>query len=120
MKRLLQISVMMALFTLALPNRSVAQCNDELLEEPAALLEKFTYLRDFKIRMKKAKKNQLAPTAAYSVILNKGTKYRFITNSDASQDGQVIMELFDRKVEPSSSEYHFPFEACIYLPTIYL
>jgi hypothetical protein len=53
------------------------QCNEELVKDCTAKLENATYLKDFRVRLKKAEKNKPMPVARYTVYLNKGTHYRF-------------------------------------------
>ena len=103
MEKLLKYSMILALLVFAVPQDSQAQCNDQLLDKPAGLLEEFTYLRDFRAKLKKGKKGKIQPSAQYSLIMNKGTKYRFITNSAAEFTGHIVFELYDRRGKLISS-----------------
>ena len=75
-----------------------AQCNEELVKMATAELKNSTYLKDFRIRLKKAEKNKPAPVARYSVYLNKGTHYRFSICNSPDFEGKAIMQLFDSDV----------------------
>lgn len=92
MKNIIILSVLLSLFFFA-PGAG-AQCSDDLMSEVAASLEGYNYLKDYKVMMKKAKKNQLPPKASYSIILNKGTKYRFLINDSDELLGQLKFELY--------------------------
>ena len=101
---MIALRTLIVLLLLGLSGSAVmAQCDDTLLDEPADKLGKFVYLRDFKARLKKGKKGKLAPQLTYSVILNKGTAYRFIMNSADGFNGTIVMDLFDRRGKLISS-----------------
>ncbi|MBI4647941.1 MAG: hypothetical protein HY738_15470 [Bacteroidia bacterium] len=72
-----------------------SQCNDELINICALDIGEATYLKEFKVRLKKAKKGKPAPVARFSVVLNKGTHYRFTTCNAKEYDGEVILQLYD-------------------------
>lgn len=72
-----------------------AQCNDELVNMCALDVGDATYLKDFKIRLKKGKKNKPAPVARFSVVLNKGTHYRLSVCDAQEFEGEVILQLYD-------------------------
>ncbi|PLX12900.1 MAG: hypothetical protein C0594_01905 [Marinilabiliales bacterium] len=72
-----------------------AQCNDELVNICALDIGEATYLKDFKVRLKKAKKGKPAPVARYSVVLNKGTHYRFSVCNAQEFEGEAILQLYD-------------------------
>jgi hypothetical protein len=71
-----------------------AQCNDQLLASGAELLEKYTYLKDFRVRLKKGKKNEI-PEIRQSIILSKGTKYRLVSADAEEFPGKLIVSLFN-------------------------
>ncbi|HBF87207.1 MAG TPA: hypothetical protein DDX39_01095 [Bacteroidales bacterium] len=56
-----------------------------------------TYIKDFKVRLKKAKKNENPPVAKYSVVLNKNTVYRFSVCSATEFEGKAIIQLYDKE-----------------------
>jgi hypothetical protein len=92
MTRFLTLITALTFTLLAAP--SFAQCNDQLLDTSLGAIEKFTYLKDFKVRLKKSKKTKPA-VAQYTVVLSKGTKYRFSTANASEFDGKLIFDLFD-------------------------
>jgi len=71
-----------------------AQCNDQLIDLCMEQQASFTYLKDFKVRLKKSKKNS-AQVAKYSVMLTKGTKYRFTTANASEYESNVVFTLYD-------------------------
>lgn len=81
-------------FTFLVSSASFGQCNDQLLDMGLESIEKFTYLKDFKVRLKKSKKSKPA-VAQYTVVLSKGTKYRFSTANASEFEGKLIFDLFD-------------------------
>jgi len=86
--------LLLAIVLTAFTYNANAQCNDKLLEKGAELLEKYTYLKDVRVRLKKAKKNEVAEQRA-SVILSKGTKYRIVGAEAKEFDGKLIVSLFN-------------------------
>lgn len=93
MKRFTITLVFASLFMM-LGAKGYAQCNDQLLDIGLSEIEKFTYLKDFKIRLKKSKKSKPS-VAQYTVVLSKGTKYRFTTTNATEFDGKLVFDLYD-------------------------
>ena len=86
-------AILTIFLSLVLASGVRAQCDDNLISEVAQNLEGYNFLKDYKVMMKKGKKNQLPPKASYTVILNKGTKYRFLINDAEELPGQLKFEL---------------------------
>ena len=72
-----------------------AQCGlalkDEIMKE---VVGKATYLKDFRVRLEpvatsKKKKEE------FSILLNKGTHYRFNVKADSSCTDQIVLKLYD-------------------------
>ena len=73
-----------------------AQCGDELVDICVSKLgTSCTYLKEFKIKLKKAKKNEPAPVARFAVVLNKGTHYRFSVCNAEEFEGKAVIQLYD-------------------------
>lgn len=72
-----------------------AQCGDELVNDCASDLDGATYLKDFRVQLEKAPTNAPAPVKRISVVLNKGTTYKFSVCDAAEYDGQSIIQLYD-------------------------
>jgi hypothetical protein len=83
-----------------------AQCNDQLLNVAIEAAGDFTYLKDFKVKMKKAKRNSPAPTMKYTVMLSKGNKYKLVGASAQDYDGKIVFELYDQRGKIGSSYNH--------------
>lgn len=72
-----------------------AQCNEQLVNVCYPTIDGYTYLKDFKFRLKEASPENLKPTAKFQLILSKDTKY-LLTACDAEEyEGKVIYQLFD-------------------------
>jgi hypothetical protein len=54
-----------------------------------------TYLKDFVVELQAAQGNEKAPSAKYSLLLNKDTRYRFTICTDDDSPGKGIIQLFD-------------------------
>lgn len=72
-----------------------AQCGDELVDDCAADLEGSVYLKDFRVKLEQAEKNQPAPVKRISVVLNKGTTYHFSVCNAAEYEGNAVIQLYD-------------------------
>lgn len=87
--------ILLTVFALMFGGFSYSQCNDQLVNLCAMSTDGATYIKDFKARMKKAKKNEPAPVAKYSVVLNKNTVYRFNVCNATEFAGKAIIQLYD-------------------------
>lgn len=94
---------MLALLVLPLIAEVFAQCNDKLLELAAARLERFNYSKDFKVRLKKAKKGAQAPSHRVTVILNRGFRYKIYTTSAAEYKNKLVVDLYDSELKIAST-----------------
>lgn len=54
-----------------------------------------TYLKDYPIQLQSAQGNEKAPTAKYSLILQKDTKYRLTICTDDDSPGKGFVQLYD-------------------------
>ena len=77
------------------PKQSSAQCGlalkDEVMKD---IVGKATYLKDFRVRLEpietaKKKKEE------FSILLNKGTHYRFSVKADSACTDQIVLKLYD-------------------------
>lgn len=76
-------------------NNSFSQCNDQLVNVCALDNNGATYIKDFKVKLKKAKKKEAAPVAKYQVALSKNTTYRVNSCNATEFAGEAIVQLFD-------------------------
>ena len=72
-----------------------AQCNEQLVNKCYPTIDGYTYLKDFKFKLKAASEANPRPTAKFQLILSKDTKY-FLTACNSGEYGEkVIFQLFD-------------------------
>lgn len=76
-----------------------AQCNDKLLEIAATKLEGFNYSKDFRVRLKKAKKGEPAPSHRVTVILNRGFRYKIYTTTASEYKNRLVADLYDSEMK---------------------
>jgi len=76
-----------------------AQCNDKLLEIAATKLQNYNYTKDFKVRLKKAKKGEQAPSHRATVILNRGFRYKIFTTSAVEFHNKLVVDLYDSEMK---------------------
>ena len=88
---ILFLSMMFTAFTLS----SFAQCGDELVDDCASDIGNATYLKDFKVQLQKAEKNQPSPVHRISVVLNAGTTYKFSVCNAPEYEGAAIIQIYD-------------------------
>ena len=69
-----------------------------------------TYLKDFIVQLDAADPGEKAPIAKFSMILSKGTLYRFTICNSESSEGEAIIRLFSTSsligtnLDPSSGQ----------------
>lgn len=90
-ERIILIVACLTLFSLG----GFAQCGDELVDDCASDIGEATYLKDFKIQLEKAEKNQPVPVHRVSVVLNAGTTYKFSVCNAPEYEGAAIIQLYD-------------------------
>ena len=72
-----------------------AQCNEQLVNKCYPTIDGYTYLKDFKFRLKEASTENPRPTAKFQLILSKDTKYLLTACNAEEYPGKVIYQLFD-------------------------
>lgn len=93
MKRLCIISVL-AFLLMGFATNVDAQCKQQLVYQCATQTEKAIYLRDFNTKLKREKDVE-ETGMKWTVVLNKGTQYRFsLCAPDGFQD-LVVLTLYD-------------------------
>jgi hypothetical protein len=109
------LTLVFALFLLHI--ESYSQCNQKVVYECATNNGNAVYLKDFNAKLQKAKKNEPSSEAKFSVVLNKGTHYRFNLCDPVGFEGRSVLKLFSANKmlastfdEKSGKEYkHFDF-----------
>ncbi|HAN00757.1 MAG TPA: hypothetical protein DCQ26_19355 [Marinilabiliales bacterium] len=86
-----------SLLVLLLPGHSniFAQCGLALKDVVLKEIGKATYLKDFRVRLEEGKNNSKPPSEEFTILLNKGTHYRFNIKADSTCEDQVILKLYD-------------------------
>ncbi|PIE86168.1 MAG: hypothetical protein CSA05_01815 [Bacteroidia bacterium] len=93
MKRIIVSSVF--IFALLLINSGIqAQCNQKVVYKCATDVQGAIYLRDFNAKLKKSKKTGPPPIAKFSVVLNKGTHYRFRLCDPIGFENRSVLYLY--------------------------
>lgn len=80
-----------------------AQCNDQLLDIASEKLAGFVYVNNFKVKLQEVKKKKDPRNVTYTVILNKGVKYRFVVVSAEEYESKMIFDLMGYKGKLASS-----------------
>lgn len=91
MKRFIIIALLVSWFATDVN----AQCNEELVNKCYPTMAGFTYLKDFKFRLKETSEATPKPTAKFQLILSKNTKYLLTACNAEEYPGKVIYQLFD-------------------------
>ena len=78
------------------PEVAFSQCNDKLVDKCYPTLGDYTYLKDFKFKLKPGTPGGTKPTAKFQLILSKNTKYRLTACNAEEYPGKVIFQLFDQ------------------------
>jgi hypothetical protein len=87
-------ALFLVLFAVFTASKANAQCGIALKDEVMKEIGKATYLKDFRVRLEEntpAKQGK----EEFSILLNKGTHYRFTIKSDSVCTDQVILKLYD-------------------------
>ncbi len=81
-----------------------AQCKQQVVYACATDYGKSLYLRDFNTKLKKPKKGATLSGTKWSVVLNKGTRYRFKLCTQSGHKERIVLTLFDAK-HPEQTPY---------------
>lgn len=82
-------------FVLIAPQKTQAQCGMALKELVLQEIGKATYLKDFRVRLDEGRNPKKPPVKEFSILLNKGTHYRFNIKADSTCNDQVLLKLYD-------------------------
>jgi hypothetical protein len=84
--------VFLILFSIVSANVS-GQCDDAFINSCSNGGEKVKYIKHFRIRFAEAPNVKKRSEGMFTLMLNKGSHYRFLICNDASKPGSTIMEL---------------------------
>jgi hypothetical protein len=93
MKRII-ISIVLIFALVSVKYEALAQCNQKVVYKCATDNDGAIYLRDFNAKLKKSKTTGPAPVAKFSVVLNKGTHYRFNLCDPPGFEGRSVLYLY--------------------------
>lgn len=83
-----------------------AQCKQTFVYACAKENGNAIYLRDFNVKLRgKRRRDESAPVARFSIVLNKGTRYRFNLCPDEDSKGRAVLKLYDGKRKLASTFY---------------
>lgn len=78
------------------PVETQAQCNEQLTNQCALEVgDNATYLKEFPAKLKRKRRNDPIPHAPFTVVLNKGTHYRFTLCNAVDYEGEGVLQLYD-------------------------
>jgi len=72
-----------------------AQCGLALKEVVLQEIGNATYLKDFRVTLERGTNPKKPPAQEFSILLNRGSHYRFNIKADKDCDDQVILKLYD-------------------------
>ncbi len=87
--------VIAMLISIGVSHNAMGQCGIALKDEAVKYIDGATYLKDFRVRFEKGKYPGKTPSQEFSILLNKGTKYRFNIKADSACNDQPILKLYD-------------------------
>ncbi|MGZ3862963.1 MAG: hypothetical protein ACXVPN_11170 [Bacteroidia bacterium] len=71
------------------------KCNsDSIYEEAVKRLKKFSLIKDYRVYLKKNKKNDPEDYEYFNLTLNRGVKYKFTTVNSPEFDGKLVLNLY--------------------------
>ncbi len=95
MKKIAILFSLAVLFIFAGTNKAEAQCKQQMVYKCATEGGNAIYLRDFNTKLNKIKTGSSDPGTKWTVVLNKGTRYRFILCTPPGFENEVVLTLFD-------------------------
>lgn len=104
MNKIILSLIFIGFIVVATSNSANAQCKQQVVYSCATNNGKAMYLRDFNTKLKKAKGSKPSGTK-WSVVLNKGTHYRFNLCPQSGYEDRVVLTLFDARHPEDSKPY---------------
>ncbi len=104
MNRIIFSLIFVGLIVFIKPITTTAQCKQQVVYSCATNNGKAIYLRDFNTKLKKSKGGKLSGTK-WSVMLNKGTHYRFNLCTQSGYADRIVLTLFDARHPEDSAPY---------------
>jgi hypothetical protein len=105
MKKIAILIAITTFFIFAPKEEVKAQCKQQKVYECARQGGNAIYLRDFNTKLRSVKSSADLNGTKWPVVLNRGTRYRFILCTPAGSGNDVKLTLFDSK-SPETSPYN--------------
>lgn len=93
--RFLRLLLLLVIAVVFQAQNSFAQCDNSQRREAYKRLDGGTYLRDFKVSLPE-KSGRRVPVEELSVLLNKGSRYRFVAQGDPQRPGNPVVRIYDQ------------------------
>lgn len=106
MNRIAVALIFVLVFTGLVSKDANAQCKQQLVYSCATENGRAIYLRDFNAKLKKSKPGKPAFVARFSVVLNKGTRYRLNLCNPNGYEDRTMLILYDAKKEYGKTFYN--------------
>ncbi len=97
MKKIAILIAITGLFLLAPQEKAQAQCKQQRVYQCARKGGNAIYLRDFNTKLKAVRSERSINGTKWPVVLNRGTRYRFILCTPSGHKNDVKLTLFDSK-----------------------
>ena len=94
MKKITGILFFVAIFIFTANIEVSAQCKQQLVYDCATNADNAIYLRDFNTKLKKVKAGEMSGNK-WTVVLNKGTRYRFNLCTPDGTESEILLTLYD-------------------------
>ncbi len=102
MKKIIITLIVAFTFISFLPKKTEAQCRQQMVYSCATKGQGSIYLRDFNTKLKN-KKNENG--ARWTVVLNKGARYRFNLCTPEGFENEIILTLYDSQHPEETAPY---------------
>lgn len=104
MNRIILTFIIALFFVGGYQHETVAQCKQQVVYNCATNNQKAIYLRDFNTKLRKSKPDEESGTK-WTVLLNRGTHYRFNLCTTTGFESSVELTLFDSKRKETVNPY---------------
>jgi len=92
---ILIIKLLLLIFFFFAVQSAPAQCGMALKEIAVQGIGNSTYLKDFRVRLEQGKNVNKPDEQEFSILLNKGTHYRFTIKADSICTDKPVLKLYD-------------------------
>jgi len=103
MKKITTVIFVISMLIFVGSSDSFGQCKQTMVYD-CATKTKAIYLRDFNAKLKKEEGAE-DPGMKWSIVLNKGTRYRFNLCTPEGFDGKVVLTLYDATHPENESKW---------------